>query len=867
MAQLCGKCSRSNPAEAVYCYFDGFVLAGRERRGGPLLVGSQPFNSPFVFPTGRTCRSFDELALACQEEWTTACSLLRDGYLESFFGGLGRVDLALVAKEAARFPDPERGLDQVLAKLPTGVLADPHLHIHPLDVNLGVMDSDEGRTFELELENRGMRLVYGTVTSDAVWLTFAEGASEKHFHFTHEAKIPVRVRPELARAGPKPIEGRLTAESNAGTVTVLVRATKPIKPFPDGVLKGAKTPRQIAEKARDNQKDVAPLFESGAVAQWYASNGWTYPVKIPAASGLAAIQQFFEALGFVKPPKVDISRQELSLSGSPGDKLPLSIEVSSQEKKPVFAHVTSNVPWLEVSRPKFNGRIVTVNMSVPTVPNRPGERLEGELTVISNGNQRFTVPVRLDVAGSPGAVFAEMGDGSFDFTHDAPAPPAPAPPPPVKEEEEEPPKKKPEKKAPPPRRRGPQPTPLWVHAIPAAFLALAVAGVVAYDVVSPRANQLVGDEQLPKIAGVGYDPKQLRDPKPRIGVQFNGDQRFGVVMLDADDPGNKGKWKRLTFAEDGSSNNTIVKIGSSEYKYGFRTPQNRWRGGRRELAKTTPYHGWSTTMDFTSEQIRVTQFLQIVPGQTMLLDTLLIYYQVHNYGTIPQNVALRVMLDTYIGDNDGVPFTAPGSKGFVTDKAEYKDADVPDYLEAVEKPENEKDPGTTVRVGLRGLKWSETDLVEPDRVVICKFPGGGAGWDWELENMGNDSAVAVYWPERKVEPRETKHLAMTYGLGKLDISDSLALSAPNSVLPDREFVVTAYVYNAVKGQKVRIELPEGVNLTGGSEEVTIGEDAKRTQVFWKVRASKEGTAVIEAVSGKARARKISVQVKARSILG
>src|SRR5688572_18845771 len=83
MPQLCTKCSRANPPEAVYCHFDGFVLGGHERRGGPVSVGKQPFQSPFVFPTGRTCRNFDELALACQAEWTAACGLLRDGFFES----------------------------------------------------------------------------------------------------------------------------------------------------------------------------------------------------------------------------------------------------------------------------------------------------------------------------------------------------------------------------------------------------------------------------------------------------------------------------------------------------------------------------------------------------------------------------------------------------------------------------------------------------------------------------------------------------------------------------------------------------------------------------------------------------------------
>src|SRR5262245_20525774 len=115
MVQTCGKCSRANPAEAAYCYFDGFVLRGHAR-GGPLAIASQPFPRPFVFPGGRACRDFNGLALGCQEEWAVARDLLGRGILEVFLGHLGRLDLAGAAREAARFPDPDRGLDQLLAQ-------------------------------------------------------------------------------------------------------------------------------------------------------------------------------------------------------------------------------------------------------------------------------------------------------------------------------------------------------------------------------------------------------------------------------------------------------------------------------------------------------------------------------------------------------------------------------------------------------------------------------------------------------------------------------------------------------------------------------------------------------------------------------
>ena len=55
------------------------------------------------------------------------------------------------------------------------------------------------------------------------------------------------------------------------------------------------------------------------MAAWYAANGWAYPVQGPASTGLAAVQQFFEALGLTAPPKVEISDRSLTLFGKPGD--------------------------------------------------------------------------------------------------------------------------------------------------------------------------------------------------------------------------------------------------------------------------------------------------------------------------------------------------------------------------------------------------------------------------------------------------------------------------------------------------------------------------------------------------------------------
>src|SRR5260370_36092915 len=102
MALTCPKCRRVNPADATYCYFDGNVLANGHAANGPLNPAIVAFPRPFVFPSGQSCHNFDQLALACLHNWTTARDLVRQGMLKSFLGGPGRADFALAAEEAAR---------------------------------------------------------------------------------------------------------------------------------------------------------------------------------------------------------------------------------------------------------------------------------------------------------------------------------------------------------------------------------------------------------------------------------------------------------------------------------------------------------------------------------------------------------------------------------------------------------------------------------------------------------------------------------------------------------------------------------------------------------------------------------------------
>jgi hypothetical protein len=844
MAQTCSKCSRANPADAVYCYFDGFVLPSAARNGVAAPSRTRVFLSPFVFPGGRSCRGFDELALACQEEWAVARDLLAQGHLENFFSGLGRMDLVLAAREAARFPDRDRGLDQLLARLPTEVLDPPALKVSPADINLGLLSRDEYRRFELHLENAGMRLVYGTVDTSESWLALGEGTgvSQKHLQFTAEQLIPVQVRRDRLRAG-KPQEARLVVESNAGTFVVTVRAELPVKVFPTGCLAGARSPRQLAEKAKANPREAALLFEQGAVAVWYQDNGWTYPVRGPAASGIGAVQQFFEALGLTPPPRVQISEQSVALHGIPGERIRHVLEVRSDEKRPVYAHGVSSQPWLEVGRAKLNGRVATLPLVIPSVPDRPGETLTAKLSVRSNGNQRFEVPVTLAVGGL------------FDFTSPTPgsaaqralappdAPPAPAPavPPPLPL---------------PPAGAAPTGLARWVHLAPAVLLVAVLVGLVALDFFRP-AQRSVG---IPHRAGPGLD-YEVADKELYLEPVHNNlpgrstTYRFGLVLPRESDPQNPKEHKRLTYQVNGATNNTCVIIDGNDSLYGQPPGHNE-----TPPVENRDRHYWATSWRFP-DNVLVTQEVQIVPGAVSdKLDTCLVQYTVQNRSNQDHQVGLRVMFDTYIGSNDGVPFVIPGQTGLVTTPRVFQDREIPDYIEALERPDP-RDPGTVAHLGLAGIHVPGITFEPIDRVVIRSFPGWNFRWDEPMTKEEQlkpieDSCVFLYWAERTMRPGDTRHMAFSYGLNAISAPDeggNLALTAGGSFVVDHDFTVTAYVKNPRPGEKVKLSVPEGLTLLDGqSAEQQVKGGGRYTQVSWRLHSTQEGEFTLSATSRGAR---------------
>jgi hypothetical protein len=877
MAVRCPRCSRANPPGAAYCYLDGMLLG--QAAAAHADPARQRVPMPFVFPSGRTCHTFDELVLACTTDWKAGREVLREGALAGFLNGLGRIDLARAARQAQGEPDGDVALNDLIRRLPSTVYKPARPAVAPATVNLGLLAPGKDVVLELTIQNLGMGLLTGSVASSADWLFLGKPDApdrKKLFQCLGETVVPFHIPVKRLRAGNKPFEGELVVETPGGQVSVPVLFSVPVKPYPDGVLVGATTPRQVAEKAKEKPVEAGEAFASGAVQRWYVTNGWDYPVQEPAASGVAAVQQFFEALGLTKPPKVTVNRREVFLSGRPGERIVGTVQLATEEKRPIWAAVACEADWLDVRGIEYERKTATIELGASRVPNRPGELLEARVTLTTNGRVKYPVTVRLDVTGTPGSVpYTPAPTPNYAPTQMATIPSLP--PDPVTLEP-----------IPPPRRdrprheeeAAPEPAPttrLVLALIPLMLVLIGLTVPVVRDLMAYASGKLGGPDfgsekevdldSLPLAVDLQFHDKEV-EKSIKVGfierkVRWPASMRFGLSRSGAGTP----ELNRLTYHLQGHTNNTVVKLDDAEYVYGeqgwinetgnpitgARSP-GRWKD-RNEKVTRKMRQGRQATWSFEDQKVEVTQTVGLVAGdQSSQVDTCLVLYRMTNNDSRAHSVGVRVMLDTFIGNNDGVPFLVPGREHLISTMDEFRREDVPDFIQAFER-EDFGNTGTVCRLGLR-----LAGLESPKRVLLGAWPDGRLGppaaehrtlWEVPLRSMKTinppDSAITVYWDARELEPGASREVGFTYGLGKVSgTGGQLALTVGGSIAPGGEFSLTAYVRDPGPGTKLNLTLPEGFALVQGETEMSVpplpGDGSTRiSPVTWRIKGGpKEG---------------------------
>src|SRR5262249_39549636 len=129
------------------------------------------------------------------------------------------------------------------------------------------------------------------------------------------------------------------------------------------------------------------------VQRWYAENGWAYPVEGDPATGLAAVQQFFDALGLSRPPRLEVSEEEVRIEAHPGDSVQHTLRISTPDKRPLYARAHSDRSWLLVRGVDLEGTAALIHLAIPRVPDWPGETANAMVTIHANCRQRLDVPL------------------------------------------------------------------------------------------------------------------------------------------------------------------------------------------------------------------------------------------------------------------------------------------------------------------------------------------------------------------------------------------------------------------------------------------------------------------------------------------
>jgi hypothetical protein len=284
------------------------------------------------------------------------------------------------------------------------------------------------------------------------------------------------------------------------------------------------------------------------------------------------------------------------------------------------------------------------------------------------------------------------------------------------------------------------------------------------------------------------DEPQLLDPTPRLALHLHdhADPQPPVVFdhptmrfgLSTNDPHAPGVAKRLTFDQFGRSNNTCVRLDGWESLLGERN--GHWQELKAPLGKDAHGRervGCRSVWVYDDQQVFITQLIEIVPGQTSrLLDTCLVRYRIENRDGRGHDVGLRFLLDTFIGANDGVPFTLPGSTELCDTMYDFSTPSaVPDFIQALER-EDLAHPGTVANLQLRlGGK-----VEAPERVTLGAWPNSDLRKSWNTLQVRDylraertlwdvpllpmkliqtvrpgadaDSAVVMYWSERELAP-------------------------------------------------------------------------------------------------------------------
>ena len=208
-------------------------------------------------------------------------------------------------------------------------------------------------------------------------------------------------------AGLKPLQGEIIVDTNGGTMTVTLRADVPIKTFPQGpqgndALAGARSPHEVALKARQHPLEAAALFGEARSRPGTRATAGPIPSTAPKRPAKARSNNSSKpSASHHRPSSPSTRRPCRSMAGSANElgkahhRQHRRGQARCTRKRGARTIGSSSAPRAAWATAAQDPRRDLARAGLP------GETLTTQVTIRGNGKQTFTVPVTLCVDKGP----------------------------------------------------------------------------------------------------------------------------------------------------------------------------------------------------------------------------------------------------------------------------------------------------------------------------------------------------------------------------------------------------------------------------------------------------------------------------------
>jgi hypothetical protein len=237
-------------------------------------------------------------------------------------------------------------------------------------------------------------------------------------------------------------------------------------------------------------------------------------------------------------------------------------------------------------------------------------------------------------------------------------------------------------------------------------------------------------------------------------------------------------------------------------------------------------------------------------------------YLIRNSSKKVHQVGIRLMLDTWAGKNDGVPFLLPTGETQQHYRSEVEFTPTVSVMWQIY--DTERGRGGASEPGLQNILVGK-DLVPPDRVALANWPNAvNSVWDYAVSSdrrITGDSAVLLWWHPAEIKPAATQTIATELGAFADKREPAVFVTNPDS----GDLLVYLWHFNT--GSETE-QISYTVRATNGSFTYYVEKDAaelKPGEVFIRANPAQvlaEGASTIivtETINGRAKEYKFPIE--------